>query len=219
MDDSQVLATNAVQNGENIEWSKPDASFIPTLGGTHGAAGDNYHERDAQLFHFIISGGHTYDINVVSTLVLELGVMTELTEDEFYDNGNLAANIAALLGIDPSKIRVMNVIREDAASRRKRRAALGFETISVGPGRFRRDAETTALQFEIDPPSQTVNGANANNNIGKTIANTGAAIVNSTLGTIQNDMGDSSATAEEELAVAAAPVPPGKLQTDENMEK
>ena len=37
--------------------------------------------------------------------------MTELTEDEFYDNGNIAKNIAALLGISPSKIKMMNVVR------------------------------------------------------------------------------------------------------------
>ena len=210
MDGAQVLASNAEQNGENIEWSKPDAQYIPTLGSsTYGFAGANYHERNAQIFHFIVSGGHTYDLNVVSTLVLELGVMTELTEDEFYDNGNLAANIAALLGIDPSKIRVMNVIREDSESRRKRRAIMGFETISVGRHRFRRNgANTTALQFEIDPPSKTVNGATANNNMGANIANMGSSIVNSTLSTIQNEMNDETATAEEELAVAAAPVPP-----------
>ena len=37
--------------------------------------------------------------------------MTELTEDEFYDNGNIAENIAALLGINPKKIKIMDVVR------------------------------------------------------------------------------------------------------------
>ena len=205
-----VLANNAAQTANGIEWSKPDASFIPTLAGqTYNFAGSNYHERNNQLFHFIVGGGSTYELQVVSTLVLELGVMTELTEDEFYDNGNLAANIAALLGIDPDKIRVMNVISEDTAARRKRRSLAGMEIIDVGPRRFRRNGDTTtALQFEIDPSSNSVNGANANNDLGKTIANSGSAIVNATLDTIVNEMGDESATAEEELAIAAAPVPP-----------
>ena len=37
--------------------------------------------------------------------------MTELTEDEFYDNGDIAKNIAALLGINPKKIKIMDVVR------------------------------------------------------------------------------------------------------------
>ena len=51
----------------------------------------------------IITGGSVFSIKTVQTLVLDLGVATELTEDDFYDNGNLANNVAALLGIDPSK--------------------------------------------------------------------------------------------------------------------
>ena len=47
--------------------------------------------------------------HIFQTLVLELAVMTELTEDAFYDDGNLANNLAALLGIDPSKELVNNV--------------------------------------------------------------------------------------------------------------
>ena len=43
--------------------------------------------------------------------MLELEVTTELTEDEFYDNGNIAKNIAALLGINPKKIKIMDVVR------------------------------------------------------------------------------------------------------------
>ena len=43
--------------------------------------------------------------------MLELEVMTELTEDEFYDNGDIAKNIAALLGINPKKIKIMDVVR------------------------------------------------------------------------------------------------------------
>ena len=50
-------------------------------------------------------------LTIKSTVILELEVMTELTEDEFYDNGNIAENIAALLGINPKKIKIMDVVR------------------------------------------------------------------------------------------------------------
>ena len=84
--------------------------------------------------------------------------MTELTDDEFFDNGNLAGNIAALLGIDPSKIRVMNVIREDAKRRKRRRAELEMEEYSMNDFRFRRDAADTTLAIEIIPDNQNASG-------------------------------------------------------------
>ena len=86
--------------------------------------------------------------------------MTELTDDEFYDNGNLANNIAALLGISPDKIRVMNVIREDSGSRRRRWAELGFVEYQV-PGRFRRSNAGASLQIEIEPENSSNSAAKA----------------------------------------------------------
>ena len=59
----------------------------------------------------IMQTGHIYSLTIKSTVILELEVMTELTEDEFYDNGNIAENIAALLGINPKKIKIMDVVR------------------------------------------------------------------------------------------------------------
>ena len=99
------MPTNAqLSDGNHLQWEKPDPfKHMPDVG-SHDS-GANFFDRDAQFFHFIISGGSTVTLETVQTLVLELGVMTELTDDEFYDNGNLANNLAALLGIDKSKIR------------------------------------------------------------------------------------------------------------------
>ena len=119
MDNVFQIATNAKYADGKIQWTKPNHEIhIPNID-SHDA-GANFFERNEQLYHMIFSGGHIFEVNVVESLILELNVMTELTEDEFYDNGNLATNIAALLGIDPSQIRVMNVIREGSATRRRR---------------------------------------------------------------------------------------------------
>ena len=159
MDDVFKPATNAKVNGDAIEWQKPDPS-IHVPGVDSHDAGSNFFNRDNQLFQFVISGGHTYTLTTVQTLVLELEVMTELTDDEFYDNGNLANNIAALLGISPDKIRIMNVIREDSGSRRRRWAELGFVEYQV-PGRFRRSDAGASLQIEIEPENSSKNAAKA----------------------------------------------------------
>ena len=64
--------------------------------------------------------------------------MKPVTIDEFFEE-NLVQNLAALLGIDKSRIRIMNVI--GAGGARRRRSA----------------EENMVVEFEIgDPPSPTV---------------------------------------------------------------
>ena len=81
--------------------------------------------------------------------------MTELTEDQFYDNGNIAINIAALLGISPTRIKIVNVIRETSSQRRKRRAASGLYYLEYNT-RVERDTddESSSLQFEVGNGNQ-----------------------------------------------------------------
>ena len=64
--------------------------------------------------------------------------MKPVTVDEFFEE-NLVQNLAALLGIDTSRIRVMNVISADSSRRR------------------RSTDDTMVVEFEIgDPPAATV---------------------------------------------------------------
>ena len=131
-----------------LTWDKPNKDYIPDI--ETSLAGAHYQERAEQVLHVIVQGGQMLHLKIAQTLVLELDVMTELTEDEFYDNGNLARNLAALLGIDPSRIRIMNVISESAGQRRRRHAEHGF--VVHGNYRTRRDDHvSTALQFEVQP--------------------------------------------------------------------
>ena len=148
--DQEMLPTNARLNIDTrrLEWERPSKEHIPDL--AINTAGAHYQERAEQVLHVIVQGGSTLTLKVAQTLVLELSVMTELTEDEFYDNGNLARNLAALLGIDPSRIRVMNVISESTGARRRRHAEHGF-AITGNYRNRREDADHKALQFEIAP--------------------------------------------------------------------
>ena len=177
MDDILQVATNAqMKNDGNVEWEKPDNSIhIPEIE-SHDA-GANFFQREEQLYHMILSGGHVYELNVIQTLVLELSVMTELTEDDFYDNGNLAGNIAALLGIDPSKIRVMNVIREDSTRRRKRRDDADMYQFNLADERFRRNSDAgTSLQIEIIPDNDSESAQNSLKAVAETVIEKGAEV-------------------------------------------
>jgi len=57
--------------------------------------------------------------------------------ENFFEE-NVVANLAGLLGIDPSNIRVTNIVRENSVGRKKR------DTSDDGP--------VTGLEFEIGPP-------------------------------------------------------------------
>ena len=202
MDDVFVPANNAIQNPDgSIQWNKPDSSYVPAID-SHNS-GSNYQERDQQLVHIILSGGHTYTVKTVQTLVLELAVTTELTEDEFYDNGNLANNIAALLGIDPSRIRVMNVISESSARRRRRHVEDNW--VVYGKLRRRREGGATEnrLQLEIEPEIDSNVGAEALDEVAQEVIADPAALAQATAAAMQEL--DPTFTVEENVAVAKAP--------------
>ena len=107
-----IPPTNARWVNNELEWERPRSDIhMPSLNGANNSPGTNFFDRQSQSIHLILKTGSIYSLTVKATVVLELEVMTELTEDEFYDNGNIAKNIAALLGISPSKIKMMNVVR------------------------------------------------------------------------------------------------------------
>ena len=218
-DEKFIPPTNSKMKGDKIEWFKPNHAYIPQLS-TH-TSGANYHQRDHQLVHFIATGGSVYRLKVVQTLVLELGVMTELTEDQFYDNGNLAGNIAALLGIDEDKIRVMNVISESSSRRRRRHIEEEFEVLSIAANRFRReeDADTDAedeteesgpglksIQFEIEPEIDNNIGAENLDKIAAKIVENPAVVAETIVDTLKAI--DPTVESDQLLAVAAPPKSP-----------
>jgi len=142
-----MVPTNGKHMGDKIEWERPRREIhLPTL---DDQPGTNFFDRQEQAMHMVFETGHIYSLEVKSTLILELDVMTELTEDQFYDNGNIAKNIAALLGISPTRIKIVQVIRETSSQRRKRRAASGMFYTEYARGSRSADAESSALQFEI----------------------------------------------------------------------
>ena len=217
-DEKFIPPTNSQMKGGKIEWFKPNDAYIPQLA-TH-TSGANYHQRDQQLVHFIATGGSVYRLKVVQTLVLELGVMTELTEDQFYDNGNLAGNIAALLGIDEDKIRVMNVISESSSRRRRRHTEEEFEVISIAANRFRREEgnsdteeeteesgpELKSIQFEIEPEIDNNIGAENLDKIAAKIVENPSVVAETIVETLKAI--DPTVESDQLLAVAAPPKAP-----------
>ncbi|CBY18098.1 unnamed protein product [Oikopleura dioica] len=91
-------------------WKFPSPAFIPEV--TH-SSGSNYFDRADQILYFTIGGGDMLRVKIANTIILELDMMTELTIEEFYSSPDLPYLLAALLGLDPSQVKVVNVQREN----------------------------------------------------------------------------------------------------------
>ena len=197
-------AKNAVQQSDgSMVWSKPDSSYIPQLG-TDGL-GANYHDKSAEIMYFMIGGGdHTFEIRTAQTLVLELGVVTELTEDDVYDNGDMALNLAAILGVDPSRIRVMDVISESSAKRRKRSLENGWKLVKANV-RSRRSGSgsSKSLRIEILPEINSNYGTTELDEIAARIVTDPSVLADPITDAIKTQ--DASVSVEDEIAIASPP--------------
>ena len=102
-----------------ISYALPSDNHKPTY---NDEIGSNYFDRFSEILVLNLGVGHKVDVQNSKSVLLQIGLsMEDLSTNDFYENGNLAMNIAALLGVNPDKIRVVNVIREDSLGRRRKR--------------------------------------------------------------------------------------------------
>lgn len=122
-----VLPENAEMNDDGqTEYSSPTTvdEFWPLIG---GETGSNFYDLDTKILYLTLTGNDV--IEIIHTPVVRVSFeMPEMTTDEFYGK-NIVSNLAALLGLDSSKVRVMNVIRE---SKRRKRQATMIVLIEIG---------------------------------------------------------------------------------------
>merc|ERR1711972_36206 len=86
------------------------------------------------------SGEEPVDYKIQPSVVTKIGATIDM--DNFFE-GDVAGNIAALLGIDPANIRVTNIVRES----RKKRWAPFAPTWDM--------SENIVLEMTIEPPPKT----------------------------------------------------------------
>ncbi|XP_048585401.1 fibrocystin-L isoform X2 [Nematostella vectensis] len=91
----------------------PHDQFEPPLSSISGA---NYYDRRTQTMMVVLRGGEPVDIRTMPIIQLSIGIKA-VRIDEFFEK-NFVANLAALLGIDKSRIRIVEIV---GASRRRRR--------------------------------------------------------------------------------------------------
>ena len=110
-----------------------DDSFIPSLDSQ--VEGENYFDPTTGFLYLLLRGTAPVDYRIQPSVVTKVGATIDM--DNFFE-GDVAGNIAALLGIDPANIRVTNIVRE---GRRKKRFAPTWD-----------NAEDIIMEMAIEPP-------------------------------------------------------------------
>jgi len=91
-------------NFMNDTWMFPNDRFIPKVS---DSSGSNYYDRADQILYFVLGGGDQLQVRIAQSIILTLDVVTELTAEEFYASENLPYLLAALLGLDPSQVKIV----------------------------------------------------------------------------------------------------------------
>lgn len=123
-----VEASNAISQ-PNGRVRRPNGDqYIPKL--DNSDSGANYFDRMKQTLHLVIKGSEPVEIKTPPVVQVALDLAVSL--DDFFDPDSFVQNVAFVLGIDESSIRVVDVIAEDTPiSKRRRRGLLAEATSSI----------------------------------------------------------------------------------------
>ena len=125
------------------------------------AHGTNYYDRTRKTLYVTVSGSTPLTIVVAPVIQVSL-TLAPVTETEFFEE-NLISNLAGLLDIDPSRIRIVNVIAESKRKRREESSGgiqVDFEiasTTSIGNNSANSTANVTDSGIMDDTFEELVN--------------------------------------------------------------
>ena len=120
-----IVPTNGYFQDGNLRYRRGD-NFVPS---PTDPIGTNYYDRNEKKLYLVVRG--STPVRVETTPVIQLGIdLPPVTVDEFFET-NLIRNLAELLGIQPNRIRIVNVVSE-GGTRRKRETARTRVEIEIG---------------------------------------------------------------------------------------
>lgn len=122
-EDSHVLPTNGYLDSDGNYQLRKVESVADGKPALTDPAGSNFMDRANFLMYVLVRGSKPVLIKTNPVIVVVFEASTEfLTVDEFFGE-NLVNNLVAFLGVDASKVRLVNVVNENAVARRKRQAS------------------------------------------------------------------------------------------------
>jgi len=115
VDGTFVEANNGEWNDDNTKYNlKPrDDKYIPSHTGSF-VAGENYFDPVEKFLYVVVTGQKAIEIKMKPVVVFKFGGSVPI--DEVFNEDTIVSNIANILGIDPSLIRVSEIVKEGSRS-------------------------------------------------------------------------------------------------------
>ncbi len=152
MNDSFANATNAVYVDGRMTIQDPSSNltaFMPTV---NSPVGTNLFYKGDSKMHFTIDGSAYIDLKIAPVLFVKFG-FPAITPDQFFNSETLVGNMALLLGVSPSQIRKVNVVRQTSSGKKKRQSdQLVFIEVEIGSNPIKSasdSASANALQAQM----------------------------------------------------------------------
>lgn len=160
-----ITPTNAYYDNGKMKMKDPSlnlASYMPTYKKT---AGENLFYQPDKKIYFATDGGSVIELKIAPVLVLSFG-LPAITPEEFFNPVTIVGNFAKLLGIDPSKIRRVQIVRE-SRKRRQIGQSLSFIklTIEENAANSTNGTETDEIKNEFTELNAKITNLYATNEI------------------------------------------------------
>lgn len=104
------MPTNGYYSNGNLFFKAPDNNISMYIPSYLNQSGVNFFSQNDKKMFFSIDGSSCIDLKVAPVLYLKFG-LPPITEEQFFNTQTLVANFALLLGIPPSKIRRVEIVR------------------------------------------------------------------------------------------------------------
>ncbi|KAM3858592.1 fibrocystin-L-like [Diretmus argenteus] len=143
VDNRLVAPTNADWNDDNSDYTLKEpispGQYIPRLNSTLGT---NYFDQDYKMLRVLVRGSRPVEIRTSPVLFLAFQ-LPAMTVEQFFGE-SLVRNLALFLKVPPNMIRITKIVREDGASRRRKRST----------------GLTVEVEIKKPPVQQTTNSTN-----------------------------------------------------------
>ncbi|CAL1525942.1 unnamed protein product [Lymnaea stagnalis] len=106
--------------------------------------GQNFLSREENTVFFVVCGNSEVKVSQTEVFLVSF-TLPAMTEEEFFSE-KIVENLAAFLGLDPRKVRIVNIVRDTSSSgRRKRDTGVITFTVEIGdaPG------EEPTVNYEV----------------------------------------------------------------------
>ena len=129
--DNSIMAKNAeMKSGKYfLKVAQTPLQYMPDV--ATDEAGQNFVDRQNRQIYVILKGNSVVDI-VTNTQIIVSFTLPAMSVDDFFGE-NIIQNLAEFLNIDPRKVRIADVVNEQAVAGRRRRS-VGTTTVVVEIG-------------------------------------------------------------------------------------